>query len=118
MLQPMLTVIEVALVLAALYVYWMTRKLLGEAKEQSKASPADVEIVRDVSELLTELQSATWPVNRKTWSIGQSMITLPSVFIGHPSMRLSLCGPLNQLAWSARCMFCMLSVTNRSMPGE
>jgi hypothetical protein len=59
MLQPLLTVIEVALVLAALYVYWMTRKLLMEAREQSKTATGDIEIVRDVAELLTELQSAT-----------------------------------------------------------
>lgn len=59
MLPSMLLVVEVVLLAATGYIFWLTRKLLSEARSQPPLPAAsNLEVAHDVAEMLAELQAA------------------------------------------------------------
>ena len=58
MTQFLLTIVEVVLVVAALYIYWLTRKLLSESRSQAQPSSGNLDVAHDVTDLLAGLQTA------------------------------------------------------------
>jgi len=72
--QPMLLVIEMILLAATAYIFWLTRKLLSEARNQpSLPAASNLEVAQDVAELLAELQAAA-NAARTDWARQNAMM--------------------------------------------